>query len=489
MKRNSIIRRTNFPVKQFQVNQDILGSIAGRIAMSNLMSTQSFGGSRDMFNALGYKKDVNFYDYLSRYIRQDIAKAIIDRPITATWQGDLRVLESKEIEDTKFEKQFKDLVEDFKLRSIFIRLDKLICLGQYGVLLLGTSDLKELQDYARPIGKSELKYLKPLSEASARIYTYNINPSSPRFGLPELYQVTIESLGNGRVTTVPVHHSRLLHITYETLESEVYGIPRLEAVFNRLFDIEKVAGGSAEMFWRGARPGYAGTVDKEMNLSTQMKEDLTDQIEEYEQNLRRFLINKGVDIKSLEQQVADPTKQLDAQITLISAVTNIPKRILMGSERGELSSSQDVAEWTAYVEARRLSFAEGAILRPFIKKCSELGILTVPETYDIAWSDLYSKSEKEKAEIGKTRAEALASYANSIAASAFIPNEAFYELFLGFSDEQKDLVLKYLEQSSEAPLTGAERALLQQEQNELRGKEGRTLAANNPLKQGGVSNV
>ena len=62
----------------------------------------------------------------------------------------------------------------------------------------------------------------------------------------------------------------------------------------------------------------------------------------FEHNLRRFIATQYVDkIESLQQQIADPTNFADVQFQIICALTGIPKRILFGSERGELASSQD----------------------------------------------------------------------------------------------------------------------------------------------------
>lgn len=448
-------------------NIAIQGTAAGRLMLQHRLNMQSYNGSRNINSALGYPEILEFRDYLSRYIRQDIAKAIINRPIKATWYGDLRVMESNDSEITKFETDFEELEKKYMLKNTFLRLDKLTALGRYGVLLFGLSDVKNINDYARPIaGKADLIFLKPLSEATAIIDTFDKNPVSPRYGLPEFYRI---SLGDElQSTTVKVHYSRLMHIVDELLESEVFGIPVLESVFNRLMDIEKVVGGSAEMFWRGARPGYVGSVNDDMSLTQEAKEDLTDQLMEYESELRRFLINKGINIKALEQQVADPSQQLDVQLTLISAITNIPKRILAGSERGELSSGQDSKEWTDYVNSRRLEHVEPHIIRPFIAKCSELGIINAPDKYDINWTDLYARSEKEQAEVGKIRVDTLAVFANSNA-SAFMSFEIFCDLFMGLKPEQVALLVADAEEQmqKEKPLSEGEQELFKQQTEDV----------------------
>jgi len=209
--------------------------------------------------------------------------------------------------------------------------------------------------------------------------------------------------------------------------------------------LEKIVGGDAEMYWRGARPGYQGKVDPNYQMTSQTKIDLEDQISEYENMLRRIFVNEGVDLKELAQQIADPMNHVSVQIQMISAVTGIPQRVLTGSERGELASTQDTGEWKTYVQARREDHAEPKILRPFVDRLIELGILPKPEVdYKVDWLDLFSISEKERVEIGKSRANALREYTTNPMAQSVIPPDAFFEFFLGLTTGQIDLVKKLL---------------------------------------------
>lgn len=410
---------------------------------------QSFGGSRDLYQALGYKTVLNYQDYWTQYTRQDIAKAIIDRPVKATWQGQLELIESEEADKTPFEQAWADLNDRLKLRSLLARVDRLTGIGRYGVLLLGLDDVNDPLGFVKPVksGQRNLLYVKPFGEESAKIKSYENNPSNDRYGKPKIYEVQVANVVGDFTSssTIQVHHSRMIHILEDHLESDVLGIPKLEAVFNRLTDIEKIVGGDAEMFWKGARPGYQGMVNENYTMTEATKNDLKDQIDEFDHNLRRILINEGVDLKALAQQIADPTPHVDVQLTLLSAVTGIPKRILSGSERGELSSAQDSGEWKTYVQSRREDHAEPHIIRPFTDRLIELKVLPKPAVrYMVDWLDLFSISEKDRVEIGKSRANALREYTTNPMAESVIPPDAFFEYFLGLSQSQIDLVKKQL---------------------------------------------
>lgn len=442
--------------------------ISARMQLAARMGLQSYDGARNTNKALGYPESLTFRDYWARYTRQDIAKAIIDRPVGVTWRGDVLIVEANDADDTKLEKVWKDLNSKLGLKSIFVRVDKLTGLGEYGVILIGLSDVKVLGDFAQPAGTGKkILYLKPLSSESAKIANYVSNPTDERYGLPEFYDISVQDVEEGKTSQLRVHHSRVVHIVDDVLENEVKGSPRLEVVFNRLLDIEKIVGGDAEMFWRGARPGYSGTTAEGYQVTEDTMKDLQDQIDEYEHNLRRFLINEGIKLESLAQQIADPKNHVDVQIQMLSAVTGIPKRILTGSERGELASSQDKEEWLEYVQSRRDEYAEVRIIRPFIEKLIALKVFPPAgkDGYTIGWSDLFSISEQDKAEIGKTRAMALKEYFSQPMAADAIPLEVFLELFLGLTPEQVEWIVKMRQEMvlREPDITEDEEGLLAEE--------------------------
>lgn len=420
----------------------VLSAVIARANLANLLG-QTYNGARNLYQALGYKEKLTYSDFVGKYLRQDIAKAVIDRPIKVTWSGPISVVETKEEDTTTLEKDWLNLERKLKLKSKFVRLDKLTGLGRYGVMLLGFDDVRKIEDYIKPVqkGKRKLLYVRPLGESSATVTAWVTDVNNERYGLPLVYDIVLLDPQGNTSATMKVHYTRVIHVVESGLESETEGSPRLESVFNRLDDLEKLIGGSAEMFWRGARPGYAGVVDPEHTMGTTEEAALQTQIDEYEHNLRRLFVNQGVTLKSLEIQISDPKNHVEVQLMMLSAVTGIPKRILSGSERGELSSNQDSAEWVAFVQSRREEFAEPYIIRPFIDAMIEYGVLPAPsEGYEIEWADLFSISEKDKAEIGRIRATALREYFVNPLTPEVVPPKAFYEFFLGLTRSQIELI-------------------------------------------------
>ena len=238
-----------------------------------------------------------------------------------------------------------------------------------------------------------------------------------------------------------VHWSRIIHVAEDLLEDNVEGMPGLQSIFNRLQDLDLIAGGSAEMFWRGAFPGLAFKAEEGRSLQGQDLEELKDELEEYMHGLKRYLRLRGIDIQELKPQVADPSKHISAQIDLIACAKNIPKRILLGSERGELASSQDEKAWLKSIENRRTDYCEPVILRPLVDRLIGVGVLPNPkDEYTAVWPDLLVSSDKDRAEVGVARSKALKDYVEAIGAQDILPPSIFLQKILGLTQEELDQI-------------------------------------------------
>ena len=465
-KRKELLTRKNRLTGLMAQVTSIEGSLSTRAELNARLGFQ-YGTDRDLYQALGYPvtTSISLEQCLARYSRQDIAKAIIDRPVRATWSGGISLMESNDIEDTEFEKAWDKLARDLSLPEKFLRLDKLTGLGSYGALLLGFDDVMDADGLKKPVapGKRELLYVKPLCQSSASIETWETNPGNARYGLPNVYKVTVTENATKVERHMSAHFTRVIHVADDLDESEIYGTPRLVAVWNRLMDLEKIMGGSAEMFWRGARPGYAAVADGDAQFNNEDMEELEEQLDEYEHQLRRFITLTAMKLTPLSMQVADPSAHVDVQIQAISAITGIPKRILTGSERGELASVEDRSAWLESIKARRNIFAWPKIVKPFVERMVEYEILPAPkqEDYGPAWEDPFAPSEEDKAKIGEIRARALSYYANAINARDIVTPEAFFEFFMGLDQEQIELIVGMMEERAEEEDT--EMAMIEEE--------------------------
>jgi hypothetical protein len=147
-----------------------------------------------------------------------------------------------------------------------------------------------------------------------------------------------------------------------------------------------------------------------------------------------------MDLKSLDSEIADPSGHFEVLMSLLSGTTNIPKRILLGSERGELASSQDETNWNAYIKERQERYAEPKILRPLMDKLIALGALPTPnDPYKVEWPDLFELDDKDRADIALKKAQAIKAYAPFGETSRVVPVSEFREKVLEWEPDHPEL--------------------------------------------------
>lgn len=404
-----------------------------------------FQGERRIQEVLGYKAALCYADYKAYYERGDIAHRLVKAYPEATWSHPPTIEEDDEKDDqTPFELAWDDIAMRLSVFAKLERADMLANLGQYSILLIGLRNQGDLQQPAGRVRSAEdLLYLTPYSEELVEIASFDEQEDSPTFGKPLTYLVNMarRSQSAGRVATslrrVPVHASRVLHVAEDLLDDEVYGIPRLQPVLNKLDDLLKVVGGSAEMFWRDAKRRIALELREGYRLEAAEEDTITEEVSEYMHDLKDFIRVKGVDVKDLSGVVASPQDHFDVLLSVIAGTTGIPKRILMGSERGELASTQDERAWLQRINRRQQQFAEQRMLRPLIEQFILLGALPEPaQPYSIVWDNLFALSEGEQAVVAMNVATA----ANTLSPSMgerVISIPEYRERFLGLPPEQE----------------------------------------------------
>jgi len=372
MKRTSPSSGRQKEIKSLMNRVDSLSSMVSRAQLAGALG-QSYGGDRDIYSALGYKKELTYNDFVLMYSRLGTAKRANNAPCDSVWCNPPAVYDVGDNEQSAFEAGWQKFAKRHRVWHKFNQADKLLGFDRYSVLIFGFNDVDSIQDQQYeviPSANLDLLWIRPYAAAFATIEYLDQDPSSPRYGLPYQYRVRAQA-GSNTSQDFLVHHSRIIHVLEGNLDNDVYGEPRLQNVFNRLQDLDKILGGSGEMFWRGAKPGYVANLQigddgHQWDEDDPSLSDMREQLEEYEHNLRRWLTMSGVDVKSLDVQVSDPSQHVDVQLQDISASTGIPKRLLTGSERGELASSQDRANWDDVIDRRRNWFAEPIIIYPFI---------------------------------------------------------------------------------------------------------------------------
>jgi hypothetical protein len=236
----------------------------------------------------------------------------------------------------------------------------------------------------------KLLFLRAFDETLVQITQFETNPNDPRFGMPVMYQVMLNDpreqySGIGLpVASVNIHWSRVLHVCdhgHTAGSSEVFAVPRMRPVLNRLLDLRKIYAGSAEGYWRaGCMP--TTVLETIPQLGGDVKVDmaaLKDMMEDVQNGLQKWYALMGMSAKTLAPTVVDPTSQVNVQTEAICIKIGCPIRVFKGSERGELASSQDDAAWNDRLRERQNNYITPRLIVPLIDRLISMGVLPEPK--------------------------------------------------------------------------------------------------------------
>lgn len=484
-----------------------LGNSLSRRADIMAKAGTTFGGDRKVYQVFGWNvaPDYDTYDHL--YRRNGLAKRVVKAYPKATWRLGPELNDGDGSSETLFQKAWKELNQKRRIFHYLERADRLATLGRYAILFVGWNDGSDYERLVEPVGavkgstpQERLLYLRPYSERDTDVLTWEDDPQNERFGKPKIYQVQLQSPSLGPTIginrTVQVHWTRIMHLAEDVLESDLEGDPCLEAGLNLILDLEKTLGAAAEAFFQQWPPGITMTSQKDnMGGSTINIEDFQEEgvgkkaIEDFIHGVKRWMVMNGIDINTIKPELGDPTKVVDPILDLLAGATGIPKRILIGSERGELASSQDETAWNERIAERRHDWAEPTVLRPFIEDLIAKGALPEPQggEYEVEWPENASLSEDIRSQIAERKSNAISKYVSSPGANEVVPEDVFLSEVMGFSPE----IVDRIQQSRQELWDKEAEEMLKSEEDEawdeLRRRE--ILGENQPEQQPGGGDV
>lgn len=408
---------------------------------SELFNRISLSTKRDMYSILGYEKDLTVFKFWNLYDRSPVAKRVVDGYPDACWNSSLVVNEDGDNEtDTAFEKAFNSLSDKHSLFSIFNSADKLARIGHYSIIVIGTAGTGDLETPLEKLNSvDDILYLQPYAEDDAEVIAIETDSEKVNCGLPTLYSIKQITL-RGQVNIIKVHASRVLHIAEGLLKNKVIGTPALQAVYNRIIDMEKVQGGSSEIYWYNARGVVNLNMKGQGDITEEEEKKIKEHTEKFWDGLDRTLRTQDVDVKPIQLNHSSP-KDTDAILwNAVACGSGYPKRYLQGTEQGQLAGSQDENNWLRRIAERRDIFCERMVLRPFIAKLVQLGALPKVDKYNIDWKPLSSLSETDASEVAVKKSKALTDYVNSNGAELVVPEKQFVEEILNI--EYKEEAIK-----------------------------------------------
>lgn len=474
------------PDQQQQV-EAIVANLAGTLA-SRLQFFRGLGQldrRRDIDAECGYELVRSASQYQEMYNHGEIAARVVEFFPNECWQIPPRIYEDEDPETLlPFEASLADMVMGLRGKSWYEgedgnpflaalhEVDIKAGIGCFGVILLGLDDglpldqsVKGVEEvysvpsqpviagggepafgtvgvYALTANAEQIKgrkllYLRTFSEAQARVLQVENNWTSPRYGQPVLYQLTMgdptrhdyQTSSQG-LTTRNVHWTRCIHVPSDTA-----GLPRMQQVLKRLQDLDKEYAAAGEGFWQNSfpityfktQPGSDAVINRD---------SLKDMMEAIRNGLQKHMGLEGLDPGTLPPQLIDPTSHINAAMEAVCIRFGFPVRIFKGSERGHLASTQDEGEWNERVAARRKNYCNPTIVIPTIDRLILTGVLTPPaKSYAVHFAPMDTQGAAEKATVAGLLTTALMAFLSG-GGLDFMEFMDFLTLFLGLDDEE-----------------------------------------------------
>jgi len=228
----------------------------------------------------------------------------------------------------------------------------------------------------------------------------------------------------------------------------------MQPVYNNIYGLRKIYNASPEGFWRWVFPWISFETHPSLGGDVEIDTDaLRDMFEDVQNSLQRALITSGMSTKAIAGNVQDPLNQVKVQIEAICIKLSIPVRIFMGSERGELSSSQDQKAWDQRMYERFIGYATPKIICPFVNRLIAVQVLPVPKQYKVYIKEPGTMTPLEQAEIASQRIGAMADYMDG-GVSAIMPKKDLLVREMGYEEEEAETILQGVEDEPRDDLSG-----------------------------------
>lgn len=376
-------------------------------------------GKRDYNEIFGYGTNLAYADYYGMYKRGGIAGTVVGKVAKSCW----RDMPEIKVKDKAILKEQLLMLKSKKFFKALERADILNRIGQFSILLIGVPDGEDLN---KPVGSAKKDafgsmYFNAYGYDGIEILKTDNDPASPRFGLPELYQLQVIDIDNSKrkqvqVTSLVVHFSRVVHMAEGALDSTIEGMSSLEQPWNALTDKEKVRGSSGESYYRGSRQKLALETREGAKPSNDPKDKaaLKQNVEDWHNGFEDTLRLNNMTANMLQPSVASPRDPFDICVEEVAGTTGIPVRILTTKAGGSVTGSEDKATWNALVKDRQDQECTEYLLDG-LRVMSEAGMLELPDNAEVVWPVQASLGEKERSESVKNKADAFKSVVDGLA--------------------------------------------------------------------------
>ncbi|HFF6216680.1 DUF1073 domain-containing protein [Stenotrophomonas maltophilia] len=293
-----------------------------------------------------------------------------------------------------------------------------------GCLVVIAADGGLLRDPLKPDSLDTVEELRAFDIDDVSIDRAYDDPNARNYGQPELYRLRLRGAG----TQVLVHESRLIEVPGEPLPAQMRqdnipwrGRAAATRAFRRIRDYVEATNLAKEILRRKQQAvhkmkGMAAAIVAKQEEAVQKRLTMVDQA----RGVRNSVAVDAEDDYDIRDTNVGGVNQLlqEFQIAL-SAETGIPVTLLFGRSPGGQNATGD-ADFEGYynlVEQLRSLRMQPALERVIALICAQRSLAgKAPDNWKVQWAPLKQLTEKELADIAKTKAEALKIEAEAVVA-------------------------------------------------------------------------
>jgi len=373
-----------------------------------------------LWDEFGYPAQLSFDHFLTMYERNAVAFGAVHKLLEGCW-ADCPVIvdgdaSKKAKKTTPWEKAVTKLMK--KHWSKVKDADRRNLVGHYSALLIQVKDSK---NWDQPIGSGSLKSLGgkalvkliPVWEPQLKVTAWQDDQTSDDYGMPTMYNFDERPVGDntqaGPTRGIAVHPDRVIIFCEGSEDESIFsGVPLLKAGYNKLLDLEKISGGSAEGFLKNASRQLGINFAPEASLEEILRqaklqgyenlaEAMNGQIGKLNRGVDGALNTQGAEVKVLSVAAADPKPTWEVTANELCSSLLVPFTIQFGQQTGRLASDEDKTDWAKRLNGRRGGFMSDRVTA-LLERLWTIGIIDPPKSGEMTleWSDLLAPSEKEK---------------------------------------------------------------------------------------------
>lgn len=402
--------------------QFLVNALADAVGRQRMMYGARNGNTKrtKLYEEFGYPDELGFDQYYRAYERNPVAYAAVHKLLESCWTDKPTIIDGDEnkesTETTPWEKTATKLLSKHwaKIKDA----DRRNLVGRYSALLI---QFKDGREWKEPVDTNVVSRLRdkaivkliPAWESQIKPGNFDTDTMSETYGEPVNYQFNEQPVGDdgtyGPVRSVMVHPDRVI-ILCEGSEDEnmLSGVPFLRAGYNKLLDLEKISGGSAEGFLKNASRQLGISFDAATDMKTiadmakeagyaNLGEAMNDKMMKLNRGTDAALVTQSGTTSVLSVAAADPAPSWTVTANEFSSSIQCPFTILFGQQTGRLASDEDKADWAKRCNGRRWGF-QSLVVEKVLERFWTMGAIEHPSSGEVtlAWSDLLAPSEKEK---------------------------------------------------------------------------------------------